>query len=1539
MKKPVLVIGGGIAGIQASLDLAEMGIPVFLVEKTPSIGGRMAQLDKTFPTNDCSACILAPKVTSCFNHPLIKTFTLSEVLEIKGEMPNFTAVVKQKARYIDEDKCTGCGDCVLKCPIEVKSEFDMGIGKRHAIFKPFAQAVPNKVAIDKRGTSPCKYSCPAHIDAHGYIALIGQGRYSEALELVRRVTPFAGVLGRVCFHPCEEECSRQYVDAPLSIAALKRFIADHEMYSGVKPQIKINSQPKDKKVAIIGSGPAGLNCAYQLALSGYKVSVYEMHEKPGGMLRVGIPDYRLDKNVLDREIEIISDMGVEIHCNSTLGKDFTLDDLRKKGFEAFFLAVGAHKDASLRIRGEDLPGVISGIEFLRKLNLRQSVSIGEKVLVIGGGNVAMDAARSARRLGADVTVVYRRTESEMPASAWEIQHAKEEGVKFEFLSSPIEVISKQIKGVGCGNFNNETVDVVAGLKFVRNKLGKPDKTGRRKPEPIDDAIFIKECDTIITAIGQTVDKDLIGKSAGECFDGGGRIICDQDTLRTNIEDVFAGGDMVTGPATVIEAIAAGNRAAVNIRNYIENHDLVKEFYLMPKTPIEEIELCGLKPVQRAIMPFIDINRRIATFDEVELGLSEESAKREALRCADCSVCSECKACEAACKAGAVKHDQQDEIIELPVSAVILATGYDPACEVPPEFGYGKYLDVVAGMEYERILSASGPFGGHVRRPSDGKPPEKVAFIQCVASRDVRYNEDYCSAVCCMYAVKEAIITREHLPSVKSVSVYYMDMRAYGKDFDKYVDTAKNKYGVEFIKSRVSKIEQNKNNGRLIVNYCSELGNASSEEYDMVVLSTGLKAKKDIKNLIEKSGVKTDRYGFVWINEFMPLKTSKDGILACGASAGPKDIPETVVEASAAACEAARIAETGGSFLSSQESSSLQNTLSLYFKKEESVPERDVSKEPARIGVFVCHCGVNIGGYVDVPSVVEYAKTLPYVEYAEDNLYTCSVDAQKAIADKIKEYNLNRVVVASCTPRTHEPLFQSVLKKTGLNPYLFSMANIRDQCSWVHMDKFEEATEKAKDLVRMAVSRVIYAKQLSHLRIDVTKSALVIGGGPAGMAASLEIAKMGYKVYLVEKSGKLGGNAARLNIMQSGRDVNNYIDKYINEVLNNPLIKVYLNSEIKEIDGYVGKYSTTILSNDEDEEEQISHGVVIVATGAEEYKPDEYLYKKDERVITQLELEEILKNGINGNNDTNDNDNDYKNTYESASTGNKKTNLKSKEIKNVVMIQCVGSREGERDYCSRVCCAQAIKNAILIKENNSNVNVAILYRDIRAYGMNELNYTIARNKGVQFIRYEAEKKPEVFLDDKMSLKVSVFNQLLGDNILLDADLIVLGSAIVSNIKENRKLAQYLKVPLNKEGFFLEAHAKLRPVDFATDGVFLCGLAHGPKNLKESITQGKAAAARAATIISKDYIESEGTIAKVSEARCIACGACEAVCAYKAISIQEIKKRNITVKKAVVNAALCKGCGTCSSICRCGAIDIDGFSDRQIANEIEFLLRRA
>ena len=463
MKKPVLVLGGGIAGIQASSDLAEMGIPVFIVESAPSIAGRMAQLDKTFPTNDCSACILAPKVTACYNHPLIKTFTWSELLEIKGEAPNFTAVIKQKPRYIDEDACKGCNDCTQVCPIEAKSEFDMGLGKRHAIYKPFPQAVPNKVIIDKKGTSPCKYACPANLDAHGYVTLVGQGRHEEALAVIRRTTPFAGVLGRVCLHPCETNCSRQYVESAISIAALKRFAADAEIQQGITPKIEVKGDLKDKKVAIIGSGPAGLNCAYQLAIMGYSVTIFEALPEPGGMLKVGIPDYRLDKKILAREIQIIKDMGVEIKCNTPISKDLTLSDLREQGYKAFFLGIGAHKDMKLGIQGEDSPAVISSVEFLRKLNLGQPVALGKKVFVVGGGNVAMDAARSAVRLGSDVTILYRRTEAELPANPWEVEHAMDEGVKFEFLTAPVELVQDGKNAL---------------VKCEKNRLGERDEIGR-----------------------------------------------------------------------------------------------------------------------------------------------------------------------------------------------------------------------------------------------------------------------------------------------------------------------------------------------------------------------------------------------------------------------------------------------------------------------------------------------------------------------------------------------------------------------------------------------------------------------------------------------------------------------------------------------------------------------------------------------------------------------------------------------------------------------------------------------------------------------------------------------------------------------------------------------------------------------------------------------------------------------------------------------------------------------------------------------------
>jgi heterodisulfide reductase subunit A-like polyferredoxin len=1461
-----------------------MGIPVFLVEKSPSIGGRMAQLDKTFPTNDCSACILAPKVTETFNHPLVNTMTWSDVIDIKGEFPNFKATIRRKARYIDEEKCKGCDDCTLVCPIEQKSEFDMGLGNRHAVYKPYAQAAPNKVVIDKKGSSPCKYNCPAHIDAHGYVSLTGVGRYSEALDVVRRVTPFAGVLGRVCFHPCEENCSRRFVEEPISIAAIKRFIADKARESEDGDSLDFDIKPKDTKVAVIGAGPAGLNCAYTLAKEGYKVTVFEKLPVGGGMLKIGIPDYRLDKSVLQHEIDLIEELGVEIRYNTPIGKDLKFDDLRKEGYKAFFVAIGAHVDSKMGIPGEDNKNVLSSIDFLCELNLGNTPNIGKKVVVIGGGNVAMDAARSAIRLGSDVTVVYRRTENEMPANEWEVAHAVEEGVKFSFLTTQTEVLIDE---------NSE--DRIIGLRCLKNELGPPDSSGRRRPVPVKGSEFTIQADTIIVAIGQKVDNSI--REAGfDCFDKYGNI--EAEHCKTRVSDIFAGGDAETGPATVIEAIAAGNRAAKAIINFLENKDLPVDPHLLPETDISRVDLKNVPYFHRASMNMIDLDRRKSTFDEVELGLTDEQAKTEALRCVDCSICCECRACEEACQSGAICHEAKDRVIELDVGSVILTPGCDMTDKIPYELGYGRYKDVVTAMEYERILSASGPFSGHVQRMSDGRAPKRIAFIQCVGSRDHQCDVDYCSSVCCMYAVKEAQITKEHLPSVEQIDIYYMDMRAFGKDFDRYVLSARDKYGVNFIRSRVGEINEN-DDGSLKLSSVGPDGSVRYSDYDLVVLSTGFKANDETAELMKKIGVKTDRYGFIHCDDFEAPNTSFPGILACGAAAGPKDIPETVIEASAAAAVAAGMV----SGLTEDNAK-----YSEYFKPVETVPQRDVSREPVRIGVFVCHCGINIGGYVDVPEVCRYTESLPFVVHVEENLYTCSVDAQKQITERIQEHNLNRVVVASCTPRTHEPLFQDVLRKTGLNPYLFNMSNIRDQCSWVHMNDKRSATEKAKDLVRMAVGKVSLSNELYTKRIPVEPSALIIGGGVAGMSAALAFADMGFETVIVEKSSQLGGNALHLNATFEGRPIQHYLRRLVKDVNANRLIKVHLNTEVEKIEGYVGNFATTLRSGNVST--PIRHGVTVVATGAHERKPNEYLYGEDNRVITQLELDKALL----------------------------ESDPSLLQADRVVMIQCVGSREEPRMYCSRVCCNQALRNAVALKRLNPDADITILCRDMRSYGMYEEQYRKARIMGVQFIRYEENRKPMVSASQDGTLTVTVFDEELSENITIDASMVVLAGAVEANEDANKQIAQLLKVPTTQDGFFLEAHVKLRPVDFATEGVYVCGLAHSPRNIRESLIQGLAAAGRAATVISKESLETEGTIAHVDTNYCTACGTCEAVCAYGAITVEDVTIRGRKVKKAVVNDVLCKGCGTCAANCRCGAIDIGGFSDSQIINEIDYLLRR-
>ncbi len=843
-------------------------------------------------------------------------------------------------------------------------------------------------------------------------------------------------------------------------------------------------------------------------------------------------------------------------------------------------------------------------------------------------------------------------------------------------------------------------------------------------------------------------------------------------------------------------------------------------------------------------------------------------------------CIGCGICLGVCKAKAVEYDLKDQDLELNVGAIILAPGFDEY--VPPAsniYGYGKFKNVVTSIEFERILSASGPFAGKILRPSDGDIPEKVAFLQCVGSRDCRNGQPYCSSVCCMYTAKEAVIAKEHMDQVNP-TIFSMDIRAYGKDFDKYIDRAQEEYGVRYIRSRISHVEENPQTKDLVLTYEAEDGKIIRENFNLVVLSVGLNPPKDAEYLGKIFGVELNEYKFVKTDIFNSVQTSRPGIFACGAFTSPKDIPETVTQASAAAgCVNQLLFDQRGTLIT-------EKTLP---------PEIFVAGQPPRIGTFICHCGINIGGYVDVPEVTRYVGKLPNVVLADRNLYTCSADTQTIIKDKIKEYNLNRVIVASCTPRTHEPLFQETIREAGLNRYLFQMANIRDQCSWVHMHEPEEATQKAKDLVRMAVNKAREIQPLERIKLGIIPNALVIGGGISGMVAALNFANQEFKTFLVEKENFLGGHALHIYDTLEGGDVQDFLKDLINRVKSNEYINVYTGSEIELIDGYIGNFKTTIKKGVNGDQIKFDHGVVVVATGAAEYEPLNFLYGKDNRIIKQSEYEKMIH-------------------LEPNDLKNKKT---------VVMIQCVGSRNEEHPYCSKMCCAEAIKNAIKTKQLNSSTEVIVLYRDIRTYSFKESYYRKARELGVVFIRYNADKQPEV-VSEGPNLKVVVENPKLG-RIIFPSDIIVLSAGIVPKAKENEELAKMLKVPLNDDKFYLEAHVKLRPVDFATEGIFVAGMAHCPKPIEDSISQANAAVSRACTILSKKEIEVEGKVASIDPSRCSGCGMCVENCAYNAIELLIDRRYGLI---ASINQALCKGCGACSGNCRCSAIDILGFTGEQI-----------
>ena len=844
----------------------------------------------------------------------------------------------------------------------------------------------------------------------------------------------------------------------------------------------------------------------------------------------------------------------------------------------------------------------------------------------------------------------------------------------------------------------------------------------------------------------------------------------------------------------------------------------------------------------------------------------------------------CGACKKICPVGAVDFDQKPIPSTLKVGSVVLAAGFTPFDPAKfDNYQYANLPNVVTAMEFERILSASGPTAGHIKRFSkDGRDPKKIAWFQCVGSRDMnKCDNSHCSSVCCMYAIKEAVIAKEHAGKELDCAVFFMDMRTHGKEFERFYDDARERHGVRFIRSKVHSVTPVGATDNLEVRYVAENGELKTEIFDLVVLSVGMETAPGVVDLAKRLGIEMTPGKFCSTSTFAPVSTSREGIFVCGAFQGPKDIPQSVVDSSAAATAAGEIL------------SAARNRLT---RTKEKVAETNVVNERPRIGVFVCRCGTNIAGIVDVPSVAEYAKTLPYVEYATDNLYACSQDTQESISQIIREKNLNRVVVAACTPKTHEPLFQETLVNAGLNKYLFEMANIRNQDSWVHKNNPGLATHKARDLVRMAVNKAALMAPLKEAELDITPKAMVVGGGISGMAAARSLARQGYEAHIIERSDRLGGQARNIFRTAKGEHVQEKLADLIAQVEQDAKIHIHLNTELKQVEGFVGNFKSTLTANGK--EEALEHGVAVVATGGSPYRPREYGYGTDLRIITSLDLDRRLMDG----------------------------DPALKTLNSAVFIQCVGSREPERPYCSRVCCTHSVDNAVHLKEMNPGMNVFVLYRDMRTYGERELLYKKARSLGVIFIRFEREEKPRVRVENGRLL-VSVTDHILGRPLELEADLLTLATAILPNRDE--KLANFFKVPLNADGFFVERHAKLGPSEFATDGVFLCGLAHYPKPIDEAIAQGQAAASRAVTLLSRKKIFTSGTVAEVDQRMCSQCGVCVSICPYSAPAWTE---KGPFAGKAQVNPVLCKGCGLCVASCRSGAIHLKGFDNDQIFAQI-------
>ncbi|MCK5375842.1 MAG: FAD-dependent oxidoreductase, partial [Acidobacteria bacterium] len=1111
---------------------------------------------------------------------MIEVITTAEVVGCEGQAGDFHVRVRKNPRFIHLDLCVACGLCVDNCPVEVRTrDFDSIVKPTKAIYRPFPQSVPAAYLIDHPRTAPCKEACPIEQDVQGYLALVAAGKFPQAHALIRRTSALPGVCGRVCYHPCEENCRRAAVDDSLAIKHIKRFVLEQ---TPVPEDLLEAVEPTGKSVAIVGSGPAGLAAAHDLALRGHEVVVYEREAELGGMLRVGIPAYRLPRRVLESDIEVIRGLGVQFQTDAEVDAK-AIAKLREE-HDAVFVATGAHHPMTAALPSDDAEGVLRGIEFLRRLNLGEKVEVGRRVAVIGGGNTAIDAARSAARAGAEtVSIYYRRSRGEMPASDEEVEALIEEGIGIDFLVAPTRIVAED--------------DLVTGIELQQMELGEPDESGRRRPVPVAGSESVVGVDTVILAIGQKPEAEVV-RDFGVELTRWDTIAVDEIHCGTNVPGVFAGGDAVRGPASVIEAMADGKRAARAIDNFLNDRPLDEDLdppaqALEPMTEEERLTLrIDTEAEARIEMPELDPTERSGSFDEVELGYTEEMAMQEAARCLNCGVCCECHQCEAACDVNAIDLGMTAEEIDVNAGAILVAVGFKEfdAAKLG-NYGYGRFPNVITSLELERMLNASGPTQGHVIRLSDRKTPKRILFVQCVGARG-EGGRQYCSRFCCMNAVKDSMLIRQHDPEVEEITILYTDLRAFGKGFDDFLQRALDENCATYVRGRPAKIENVPADDSLEIFVEDTLGHEQRRiEADLVVLSVAAAPNDGAMELANTLSINTDNYGFVARRDpaVSAVETEREGIFVCGSAVGPQVIPDCVAQASAAAVRA-------GLYLGEHRVE----------EEAEEVEPLDLSGPP-RVGVMVCHCGVNVAGVLDVEELAATAEALPDVVVADTQLFACSSTGQSQLPELIKEHNLNRIVVAACTPRTHEPVFRETCARIGFNPYLFEMVNIRDQCSWVHADKPGEAQEKAHTLIRMGVARARHLEPLLAGEVPMSCSALVVGGGIGGIQAATDLAVQGFPVTLVEKEDKLGGRLAGPHLKflyPTLRPVVEVLEEKVKRLYDSGA-RVLLNTEVAAITGFVGNFDVSFRGASD---EVLQVGAIILAFGADLHQPDgEYRY--------------------------------------------------------------------------------------------------------------------------------------------------------------------------------------------------------------------------------------------------------------------------------------------------------------------------------------------